>query len=394
MPRSISVRVLALASTLALGIAAVAPAAAQESGFDARFAAARAQALGGQRGAAIAAYTALLAESPGNADVLLGRGRVYAWEGRWPEAEADLLAATQVSPDYADAWSALGDMYLWSDRPAQAAEAYARWQSLAPDSAEAAAAHGRALRAAAGPARPADAQAGVDGAYRWTGSLSAGVTDTSNAGTWHDAGASLRRRFDAGSVALEWMRASRFGTSDHALALDAYVDLWARAYANLRYQHAGGDGLYPGNAWRAELYQGAGRGWELSASYDRLGFAGGATEIYGAGVGRYWGDFYARARVTRVPGLDSDSTAVRALLRWYYAGNGDDYLEVAGGSGRSAAELAQLGAAARFHSTSASVAWARWFDARWGLRLGAGYANDDAAGRIERDVSISLSRRW
>lgn len=378
-----------------LGVAAAGTVAAQEGGFDARFAAARAQALGGQRDAAIAAYTALLAESPGNTDVLLGRGRVYAWEGRWPEAEADLVAATQASPGDADAWSALGDMYLWSDRPAQAADAYARWQALAPGSSEAAAAHARAARAASAPARPADAEGGGATPYRWTGSISAGLTDTSNAGSWHDAGLSLRRRFEAGSLALEALRASRFGRSDRAVALDAYVDLWPRAYANLRYQHAhGGGDLYPGDAWRVELYQNAGAGWELSASYDRLDFAGGATEILGAGVGRYWGNFYARARVTRVPGLDGDSTAVRGLLRWYYAGNGDDYLEAAGGSGRSAAELAQLGAAARFHSASASVAWVRWFGPRWGLRVGAGYADDDAANRIERDLSIGLSRRW
>jgi YaiO family outer membrane protein len=265
-------------------------------------------------------------------------------------------------------------MYLWSDRPAQAAEAFAHWQALEPGSAEAAAKHARALRAAAAPARPADAEDSGRRDYRWTGSLSAGVTDTSNAGTWHEGGASLRRRFDTGSVALEWLRASRFGDSDQALALDAYVDLWPRAYANLRYQHASGDSLFPGNAWRAELYQGVGRGWELSASYDRLGFSGGATEIYGAGVGRYWGDFYARARLTRVPGLDSGSTAVRGMLRWYYAGNGDDYFEVAGGSGRSASELAQLGATARFNSNSASVAWVRWLGSRWGLRVGAGRA--------------------
>lgn len=383
-----------MACALALGSIAAAPAIAQEGGFDARFAAARAQALDGNRDAAIAAYTALLSESPGNADVLLGRGRVYAWEGRWAEAEADLVAATQASPAYTDAWSGLGDVYLWSDRPVQAADAYAHWQALAPGSADAAAAHARALRAAAAPSRPADVQDSGSRDYRWTGSLSAGLTDASNAGTWREAGASLRRRFDAGSLALEWLHASRFGDSDQALALDAYVDLWPRAYANLRYQHASGDSLYPGNAWRAELYQGVRRGWELSASYDRLGFAGGATEIYGAGVGRYWGDFYARARVTHVPGLDSGSTAVRGLVRWYYAGNGDDYFEVAGGSGRSTSDLAQLGAAARFNSNSASVAWVRWFDARWGLRVGAGYADDAAAGRIERDVSLGLSRRW
>src|SRR5689334_22953348 len=90
------------------------PAQIQPAGapsFDDQYAQARAFANGGQPELALAAYSALLARSPGNADVLLGRGIVYSRLGRWREAEADLAAAAKASPDYADVWEALGNNY-------------------------------------------------------------------------------------------------------------------------------------------------------------------------------------------------------------------------------------------------------------------------------------------
>lgn len=187
------------------------------------------------------------------------------------------------------------------------------------------------------------------------------------------------------------MQAHRFGLTDRALALDAYVDAWARAYANLRYQDGGG--LFPDRAWRVELFQGVGSGWELSASHDRLVFGSSDTRIHGAGIGYYWGNFYARAKVTHVPDETGDSTGVRGQLRWYYAGNADDYLQVAGGTGRSVEELAQRGSAARVRSNSGSVAWVRYFG-DWGMRLGASYADDEGIGRIEKGATVSVYRRW
>ena len=112
---------LALVHAGLLAAAAVVNAQDGPPSFDQQFQSARGLAIAGQRESAITAYTALLQRSPGNADVLLGRGRLYSWMGRWSEAEADLRAATVAAPDYADAWSALGDLYLWSDRPRQAA---------------------------------------------------------------------------------------------------------------------------------------------------------------------------------------------------------------------------------------------------------------------------------
>lgn len=233
---------------------------------------------------------------------------------------------------------------------------------------------------------------------RWTAEASAGATDAGDAGDWRDGGLAVRRKSTAGSIGVEWLWASRFDRTDHAAAIDGWVNFSPRTYANVRYQDASGDaGLYPERAWRAEAFHVFDGGWELSAGYDRLEFAGDGVGIAGVGFGRYWGNFYARARVARASGTSAtgpDSTSVRGMLRWYYAGTGDDYLELAGGSGRSAADLAQLGGEARFRSDSASVAWLRSLGPAWSLRLGAAYADDQGAGRIERSASVALQRHW
>src|SRR5690348_9262535 len=87
---------------------------AAPSSFEQQFEEARSLVRQGQLGMALAAYDALLAQSPGNADVLLARGIVYGRLQRWDKAEADLKAAAAAAPDYADVWSALGNVYLWS----------------------------------------------------------------------------------------------------------------------------------------------------------------------------------------------------------------------------------------------------------------------------------------
>lgn len=397
-------------------------AATRQPGYEERFQAARELAISGQREQAIAAYSALLEASPGNADVLVGRGRVRAWMGHWSQAETDLLAATASSPGYADAWSALGDMYLWSDRPLQAAEAYGRWSALTPEDPAPHIARGRALRAAGdyAAARTQFETAGANGAdaaqvdgylqslmprvqnpeafvpqgYLWSATLSASRAWFSQGrAPWNEYSISLRRHFERGSLALEWLDARRFGSSDQAWALDAYVDLWARAYANLRYQNAPGADLYPGNAWRAELFQGAGRGWELSGSYDRLVFTRSSVDIYGVGVGKYFGNFYLRGRALYVPGDGGHSLGFRGQLRYYYAGDGDNYLEFNAGSGRgSNVASTNTGAITRNRSSSVSVAWVKYPRPRWGFKVGAGY--DDSDGFSGGSIYGSLYRRW
>lgn len=403
------------------------PAAPQDApveNYEARLQRARALATSGdsaQREQAIAMYGEMLQASPGNSDVLLARGRTFAWMGRYAEAEADLLAVTAAKPGYADAWSALGDLYLWSDRPRQAAEAYGRWVELAPTTApEPLIARGRAYRAAGdmAAARADFGAAGARGAdpaevaslndstvprlavpdalladgYTW--SLRAGVDRTSFSGgrtSWIDSGLTLRHKFERGSLGLEMLNADHFGRSDSAWALDGYLSLWARAYANVRYQDGPSSGILPRYSWRAELFQGVGSGWELSASIDHLRFSS-DTEFYGVGVGRYVGNWYLRYKLQHVPGVSSGSWSHRVVVRNYYKGNADDYFEFSGSSGRSS-DLDRSGALVRNSNASLGVSWTHYFRQDWGVKVGVGYS-DDADGFDERQLSFSLYRRW
>ncbi|GAB3100307.1 YaiO family outer membrane beta-barrel protein [Lysobacter terrae] len=424
----LTVKALALACALALAPSVSAQQAAAAPGSETyaqQFERAHTLANNGQREEAVALYTALLAQSPTNTDVLLARGRTNAWMKRWPEAEADLTAVTTAKPDYADAWSALGDMYLWSDRPQQAATAYARWAELNPNDPAASIALGRAQRAGgdtaaaqmafesarargADPAQVDDYVASLQprivepdavlpAGYLWA--LRVGGThtsfDPSSRDSWSEYEVALRRKFDGGSLALEMLRAHRFDQHDTAWALDGYVNLWARAYANVRYQRGPSGDLFPENAWRAELFQGVGNGWELSGSYDHLEFGGADTDMYGLGVGRYFGNFYARYRALHVPGVGSGSLSHRGQLRWYYAGNADDYFEVSAGHGRSHEREFGGGfdrVVADSHS-SFGLTYVKFFAPRWGFKLGADFAND-VDGFDERSVTATLYTRW
>lgn len=389
--------------------------------FDDQFKAARELALSGQHDAALTAYTNLLLRSPGNADVLLGRGQVYAWMGRWRESELDLLAVTATSPNYSDAWSALGNTYVWSEQPKLAVEAYGHWLRLSPKEPAPYIARGRAYRALgeftaartdfeSAAALGADAseikddlasltirvqnpEAAVPSGYLWSASLLGSMTQFTPARSdWSESTLTVRRHFDRGSLALELLDARRFDINDQAWALDAYVNLWSRAYVNLRYQHAPQASLFPGRAWRAEIFQGVGEGWELSGSYDRLEFPGTTVNTLGIGVGKYVGDFYFRAQRLQVDG--STGASHRFLARYYYADNADDYFEFRGGSGRSDQVMASNpGLINSVNSTSASLAWVKYWNPQWGIKIGLEYG-DEGNAFISRGVFAGLYSRW
>jgi YaiO family outer membrane protein len=386
--------------------------------FDDAYARARALANDGQPDLALAAYDALLARSPGNVDVLLGRGIVYARLGRWQDAERDLRAAAAASPAYADVWSALGNTYAWSDQPERAVDAYTRLIALQPNDAAAYVARGRALRALG---RNAEARADLDKAralggsgdafdalaaalqpragnpdatiaagYTWAASLSSGWTDVGNGPRWNDQTASIRHYTKGGSLAWESLRAHRFGLHDYAWALDGYANLWSGAYANLRYQRGPAARLFPANSGRAELYQSLGNGWEASVSDDVLGFAS-RVNIYGVGIAKYTGDWYVQLRHQNIVSAGSHGTGERLLARWYYAGDADTYAEVAVNSGRSDDPASLVGGQSR--SGGGSATWVRYWTPTWGTRVGASFSRAGGAAD-QRGVTFSLYRRW
>lgn len=397
--------------------------AAAPKSYEARFQLARVLSYANQREEAIRLYTELLVTRPNNSDLRLARGRTYAWEGRWSEAEADLTAVTTRSPGYGDAWSALGDMYLWSDRPGLAIKSYDRWIAAQPAEPRAYLARAKACRSvgnitaartdlemarARGAAavevdrllaaleRRAEPEAAKPEGFLWAASLDHGFSDFSpDRGTWHESGASVRRYWERGSLAAEFLEATRFRLTDNAVALDAYVDLWSRAYANLRYQYSPDAVLYPDHAYRAELFQGAGRGWELSGSYDRLSFTNSNVNMYGVGLGKYTGNWYFRWRTLFIPSTAKSGVSHRAIARYYFSGDADDYVELNGGFSRGGEYRHQSQIVDITKSWTVGAAVRKYFSPRWGVKLAADYSDEQTSNPfVERSVSISLLLRW
>lgn len=389
--------------------------------FEAQYEQARSLANAGQPELALAAYNALLARSPGNVDVLLGRGIVLSRLERWREAEADLTAAATASPGYADVWFALGNLHQWQDRPAQAAEAYGRAAALRPNDGAALMARARALRAlgdldgaraglaqarAAGAdgaevdaalramqpqLKPGNPEAAIASGYTWLAGLSGSWQDVGAGPRWNDQTLSLRRYGKRGSIGFEALRAHRFDQSGRAWAVDAYAGLWEGAYANLRYQRAPAERLFPAHSGRVEIYQSLGQGWEASLSDDVLGFDA-RVNIYGVAIAKYTGNFYVQLRHQRIVSDDSHSSGDRLLARWYYTGDGDSYLEMSANRGRSDDPLSLTGGRAR--SGGGSLTWVHYLSRNWGGRIGASFARTGVADARERGVTFGLYRRW
>ena len=403
-----------------------AEAEAHPESYDAKFKLARALSFSNHRVEAIQLYTELLATRPNNSDLLLGRGRTYAWENRWHEAEADITAVTRRSPDYGDAWSALGDMYLWSDRPGDAANAYGKWIAANPDDPRAYIARARAYRSSGDvnaaradfesarahgapgseidqyltslQRRRQDPEATVPDRYNWSASLSYDLSKFStDRSDWSYYTAAIRRYWERGSLGFEYLRSRRFDSNDYALALDGYVDLWQRAYANVRYQYSPNADLYPDDSYRMEIFQGVGKGWELSGSYDHMDFGESNVAMEGAGLGKYTGNWYLRWRTLFVPSAARLGISNRALARYYYAGNADDYFEMSGGFSRGGEFLLGTTIVETTRSRSFGAAFQNYFNSRWGIKISAGHDDEKTLVEqsiVERSISAKLLTRW
>ncbi len=397
--------------------------AATPKSYEAKFQLARVLSYTNQRDEAIRLYTELLATRPNNSDLRLARGRTYAWEGRWAEAEADLTAVTTRMPDYGDAWSALGDMYLWSDRPDAAVKAYGGWIAAQPAEPRAYLARARAYRAAgnlnaarvdleaarahgaaatevdrllAALERRAEPEAVIPAGFLWAASLDYSTSHFSpDRDTWNEYVASVRRYWEHASLAAEYLKANRFGLTDDAVALDAYIDLWPRAYANVRYQYSQDAALYPDHAYRVEVFQGVGKGWELSGSYDRLSFTSSNVNLYGVGLGKYTGDWYLRWRTLFIPSTAKSGVSHRVIARNYFSGNADDYVELNAGFSRGGEFVNQSQVIDITKGWSVGAAIRKYFTPQWGVKFSADYSDEQTSNPfVERSVSASLLYRW
>jgi len=143
-----------------------------------------------------------------------------------------------------------------------------------------------------------------------------------------------------GALGLELFRAERFGLRDLGGSLDGYLELWERAYANVRVRVTPGADVLPGIDLRGELFQAWPGGWEVSGSGWWMDFPEHDAGVVGVGIARYLGSWYFRETVT-LGTLAGESALSTSFLARRYLDPPREYLEVSGGVGR---EVVVLGA--------------------------------------------------
>ena len=380
--------------------------------YGALFGLARAHAFSGQRKKAIQLFSDLLFLYPGDPDALLGRGRVLAWEKQYDEAELDLQSVTEKFPDYADAWSALGDVYLWSGDTVKATTTYSKWVELQPNNSASYIARAKAHRAARRfiqareDLQAARAKGGnqmeinmlvrsidrIPGATPWEGFLVyVFQTFTPERPNWHTYSPSLRRDLPYGSVRFVILQTARFSKRDESVALDSYLDLWQRAYGNFYVQTSVNPEFLPKLVYSAEIFQGLGKGWEISASYRNMRWGGKPVSIYGSSVAKYVGNWYLRERTTYVPNADGYGLSIAGFARLYFS-TVDDFFEIGAGKGKTL-ELSNFGSDHEYDNFFIVARLEKFLNHRMGFVLSTVYENDEQ-GPDSRNLSLGIKRRW
>ena len=359
---------------------------------------------------AIELYSALLHDNPKDPDVLLGRGLVYAWQGRFAESEEDLEAVTLGYPDYADAWMALGNLYHWWDKPRQAERTYSKWMVLRPTESAPYLARAKAYRASRrfsearkdlANARELGADlAAVDRLIRdldripaalpWEPTITLDMqTFSDNRPNWITSNVSVKREFSSGSLVLSLIQTRRFSKSDQAAQLQGYLNLWRRSYANLRLQFASQPRVIPGTDVTAELFQGFGAGWQASGSYRRMSFPDKKVNIYGASLAKYAGEWFLHIRCLIVPGNQESGLFVGGAGR-RYLGTADDFVELGAGHGRET-DLTSTGPV--IYATNVLTLRGQTFiNRRLGIALSGNF--NQRANFSRRGILLGIITRW
>jgi YaiO family outer membrane protein len=171
-------------------------------------------------------------------------------------------------------------------------------------------------------------------APRWRAGLNYGFEAfTRDRATWQAASAQLGRRFAHGTLIGELITATRFDLTDRGAALDGYQTLWRRSYGNLRVQVVPDSKVLPRLDVSAEVYQALAGAFEVSAAYRRMQFTHDRANLFSAGLGKYTGNWYLRARTTIVPKSGTTGVSGSLAVRRYLA-SADDFLDVQVGLGQ------------------------------------------------------------
>lgn len=195
---------------------------------------------------------------------------------------------------------------------------------------------------------------------------------------WIQNQAVIVRDFTGGAIGGELFQVERFGLKDHGIALDMYKDLWRGSYGNLRLRATSDADVLPKLDVRLEVFQAAASGWEVSGSYWRMDFVENDVDIFGAGLAKYYRNWYFRG-VTTMSTLAGGSAFSFSGMARRFLDPPREYLEISTGVGREVVVLGPGPTVDVRNTRFLQGRIQRFFNSWWGLSAGLTYNRFEGA---------------
>lgn len=302
---------------------------------------------------AIKTCRAALDLSPGDADIRIFLGRLYAWSHITDSAREIFASTLRQHPGYEDACIAWSDLESWNDKDSNALAICLLGLAAHPSSPEL---QQRRVKLLASLHRYREARSAIDSllasapnntAIR---SLAARIHDETAGNKiglsydyvyfdrefkdpWHLASFEYSRQTALGSI-IGWVNyANRFRQSGVQFETEAYPHISRVFYGYIDFGYSPQSSLFPGWRTGASLYANLPLAFEADAGFRYLYFSSG-TWLYTFSLGKYYRNLWFNARCYLVPGEGGASQSVTLTTRYYYGG-ADDYYFLAAGTGIS-----------------------------------------------------------
>ncbi len=199
-----------------------------------------------------------------------------------------------------------------------------------------------------------------------------------------------QRNYGGSSAFFEIGRVSRHAEPDLFAAADLYRVLRPGSYVNLRLSAAPSADIMPRFDVYAEGFHGVGRGWEISNAYRLARFTGKTIHSASAGLGRYVGNWYLRARASITPASGTMGHGLLVMARRYEDGP-DEFIGVTLATGRDVVAF-PTGRVDLRDVISVSFTMQRFIRAGAGVRIGIDYVDDGDLSRW--GLAAGFIARW
>jgi len=208
---------------------------------------------------------------------------------------------------------------------------------------------------------------------------------------WQVSKVLVQRRHAQGAVILEAAHVYRFGTGDAAVSIDVWQDLWSQAYLHAALDYTPDPTLLPGEAASAELYQTVAGGWEVAGSYAQRRYPAQAVHLVGAGLAKYAGAWYLRAKTT-VTRLYDRFGIVQSLRARRYLDPPHEYVGLRVGGGRVAEVIDEGPLIETVRTVFVTAQFQTYVTPHLGLTVAGNYSDD--AFFIRRGLTLGVLARW